>query len=705
MIPNYGTYTKITSETISHGTAGIRATPVMYYTLMSGIAKNKIKYFLQELGSNAWDTKTSFEVFLPTIFKPVFRIRDCGPGLSHDDVVNVFCEFGNSTKDNDADSQGHRGLGSKSPYGYLINGTQLGQGAGSFTVRSFFDGMVRTYTMAIQPDGKPGWDLIDESPTDEPTGLEVSFPIRREDIDKVRWEAQSAYWGFRPRPKIYPEIDFGSEVIAASGDGWVQYQKDTVPFSGPRVRMGCILFPVDMAALDMPDWPWRRVPILFDVPLGSLTPTTSNEELGYDATTKQTLMETIKAFELAYVVELQDHIDTAENFFEACVLFHDRTNTMPSGAAKHLESKVLYRGKTPIVSTFKSNHDEVSACVFNSDQDSPVFDRFSEGRGKANWSWSIGSYGAGIRSVIIQTTTSRSFERITALKPRLTGRVLWLRCIGKDNDHVDAVLGRFGLTRTDPAVFDLGKVKLPKIAREGRSRLTVKKKSIFANGEINDVSISLKEGGIYVVDREVGSRTQMRNRNYLTDPNHTYNTNMMRGHVGEILRLLKLTGYVDEVPNVIIFDETPKFQKWTMFGPWLKQIVESKMDFDAVARGKRQADALDRSVENLKMKANLLVRRKPIDFAAFLTKVMLHKSGEDKSDERNLYNYYYKFTADARQLVETPSPAQELGGEYELLREKYKLLHRFVQELGYYNSNVQDLDYYLDLEARAAEHG
>ena len=701
MIPNYGTYTKITSETISHGTAGIRATPVMYYTLMSGIAKNKIKYFLQELGSNAWDTKTSFEVFLPTIFKPVFRIRDCGPGLSHDDVVNVFCEFGNSTKDNDADSQGHRGLGSKSPYGYLINGTQLGQGAGSFTVRSFFNGMVRTYTMAIQPDGKPGWDLIDESPTDEHSGLEISFPIRREDIDKVRWEARSAYWGFRPRPTIYPEIDFGSEIITASGDGWVQYQKDTVPFSAPMVRMGCILFPIDMSALDMPDWPWRRVPILFDVPLGSLTPTTSNEELGYDATTKQTLMATIKAFELAYVVELQDHIDTAENFFEACVLFHDRTNTMPSGAAKHLESKVLYKGKTPIVSTFKGNHDEFSACVFNSDQDNPVFDRFSEGRGKANWSWSIGSYGAGIRSVIIQTSTTRSFERLAALKPRLTGRVLWLRCIGKDNDHVDAVLGRFGLTRTDPMVFDLAKVKLPKIAREGRSRLTVKKKSIFPNGNIDDVSICLKDGGIYVLDNEVGTRTQMRNRSYSTEPR----LNMMRGHIGEILRLLKNTGFIDTVPNVIIFDETPKFDKWTMFGSWAKTIIESKMDFDAVARGKRQADALESHLNHLRTKANLLNRRMPTDFAAFLSKLINHKTGEYKSDEIMLYNYYKSHISDPRQLAETPSPAQELGAEYDLLREKYKLLHNFVRELGYYNSNVQDLDYYLDLEARASEHG
>src|SRR5208282_3082230 len=97
---------------------------------------------------NAWDAHVmagkgdlSFEIHLPTDFEPVFRITDYGTGLSHEDVMNLYCTYFATNKNDSNDVVGAMGLGSESPFCY----TQSQDDSQGFTVVSRFQGVKRIY--------------------------------------------------------------------------------------------------------------------------------------------------------------------------------------------------------------------------------------------------------------------------------------------------------------------------------------------------------------------------------------------------------------------------------------------------------------------------------------------------------------------------------------------------------------------------------
>src|ERR1700739_4627923 len=83
------------------------ANAVAFYAQISGLAKDKIGYPIRELSTNAWDaSKGNFEVHLPTGLTPVFGVRDYGPGMSAEDMKNVYARLYASTKRSTNDQVG-----------------------------------------------------------------------------------------------------------------------------------------------------------------------------------------------------------------------------------------------------------------------------------------------------------------------------------------------------------------------------------------------------------------------------------------------------------------------------------------------------------------------------------------------------------------------------------------------------------------------
>jgi len=81
---------------------GIGDVTVILNILRSKLYSNPIKAFTQEIMSNARDAhrelgkgNTPIEVKLPTHLDPQFHVRDFGPGISPDRMVNVFIRYGN----------------------------------------------------------------------------------------------------------------------------------------------------------------------------------------------------------------------------------------------------------------------------------------------------------------------------------------------------------------------------------------------------------------------------------------------------------------------------------------------------------------------------------------------------------------------------------------------------------------------------------
>mgnify|MGYP000694507503 CR=1 FL=1 len=102
----------------------IEANGKAFRTLIDGLYSNKIQAVCRELSSNAQDSHIDagqtrpFEVSIPTSLDPVFRVRDFGTSLSHEDVMFLYTRIFKSTKETTNDQTGALGLGSKSPFAY-----------------------------------------------------------------------------------------------------------------------------------------------------------------------------------------------------------------------------------------------------------------------------------------------------------------------------------------------------------------------------------------------------------------------------------------------------------------------------------------------------------------------------------------------------------------------------------------------------------
>ena len=227
----------------SLGEYRINNSPKAFAILSSGLYANKIRAILRELGCNAWDshvaagrTLTPFDLHLPTQLEPWFAIRDYGTGLTHDQVVNIYTTYFESTKTGSNDFIGALGLGSKSPFSYTDN----------FTVTAIRDGRKGIYTAFINDRGVPAIALLMEEATEEPSGVEVKFAVSNtSDYYKFKSEAQSVFTYFAVKPVVNLEgFQFSESAYT---------QKDIVPgvhqrsgSSSSRAVMGNIAYPVEV---------------------------------------------------------------------------------------------------------------------------------------------------------------------------------------------------------------------------------------------------------------------------------------------------------------------------------------------------------------------------------------------------------------------------------------------------------------------------
>lgn len=145
----------------------------LYTLLSSNIYSNKKLAVVREILNNAWDAhiasgKTHIPVDI-TINEEELIIRDYGNGINPDDMQDIYCTYGNSTKTADASQTGGFGLGSKSPWAY----------SEYFTISNNYNGIKTVYSAikgnAISKE-KPKLVTVVSVPTTE-SGLEVKVPI------------------------------------------------------------------------------------------------------------------------------------------------------------------------------------------------------------------------------------------------------------------------------------------------------------------------------------------------------------------------------------------------------------------------------------------------------------------------------------------------------------------------------------------------
>lgn len=138
------------------------------------VYSHKERAVIREMACNAHDSHimagtedVPFDVHLPTRLEPYFSLRDYGTGLSDEEVRDHYAGIGISTKRDNQNVIGCYGIGTLSPYSL----------ADSFTVKSYKDGMCRTYSCYRNDQRVPVVSLLTECETDEPNGIEVNISV------------------------------------------------------------------------------------------------------------------------------------------------------------------------------------------------------------------------------------------------------------------------------------------------------------------------------------------------------------------------------------------------------------------------------------------------------------------------------------------------------------------------------------------------
>lgn len=281
-------------------------------------------------------------VHLPNRVEPWFSIRDYGTGLSHDFVMKLYVSYFWSDKKTSNDYTGCLGLGSKSPFAYTDH----------FTVTSYWNGEKRSYNAHLS-NGFPSISIFTQEvkneetdevtqepivwPTDEPNGIEVSFPVKSYDFDTFGSEARKLYPYFKMPLEIVGNSNVATYISninknRTDGTYFSLHSEKTVHWgfrrqndyvygnTGPQAIMGNIAYPIKLDYNSAHSGIVRKllasnIDIVF--PVGSLQITPSREQLSYKESTIKAIEVALTQIAEEIAEQLNKKIEDAPTLWEA----------------------------------------------------------------------------------------------------------------------------------------------------------------------------------------------------------------------------------------------------------------------------------------------------------------------------------------------------------------------------------------------------
>jgi hypothetical protein len=195
----------------------------IFRIVLDGIYSDTYGSIVREITSNAIDANTEAGSTSPVIVSFIdadelsgvgyqLIIRDSGVGISPNRMFDIFCNLGQSTKNNDNNSIGGYGIGSKSPFKYTD----------TYTVKTIFSGIEYMYIMVINENDIPECNLIYETETTAESGTEIIIPIKtKNDYEdfKIACQDQLAWFDnieFQNVNVLRPKILYEDEHVIIS---------------------------------------------------------------------------------------------------------------------------------------------------------------------------------------------------------------------------------------------------------------------------------------------------------------------------------------------------------------------------------------------------------------------------------------------------------------------------------------------------------
>lgn len=279
--------------------------------LRDTLYSDKVMAVLREYSSNAWDAHRSvgkhdvpIKVVMPTRMEPTLTIQDFGPGLSPEDVFQVYTQYGASTKRDSDDAVGMLGIGSKSGFAY----------SDSFTIISCHGGKRRTYVAVLDESEAGVINLLHEEDCGDATGVSIQIAIRPNDLWEFTNKARELYKHFDPRPEINIDLPPPPAAHNVMGHGALYENED----SGWLAKMGCVAYKVDLDQLkgqskkdSIGEYAYRLSGCL-NFNIGDLAINASREGLKYTDATKKALITKVEMLVDEFVRHTIDTLEKGE---------------------------------------------------------------------------------------------------------------------------------------------------------------------------------------------------------------------------------------------------------------------------------------------------------------------------------------------------------------------------------------------------------
>lgn len=464
----------ITGGTLTNKTFTISSNAQAFKILSDKLYANKIRSILRELSSNALDahidagTQTKpFELDISTV---MFRLRDYGTGMSSDKIMALYSTYFMSDKNVNNDKLGCFGLGSKSPFAY----------AKSFSIKSWFNGEVTTWSATMNDDGIPELYLLSRIPTTEPTGLEISFRIKNNsDYYEFMEEARALYSFFPVQPKC--NFDLGKKLeVLLKGSNWEVVK----PGGKSGIVMGNIFYPVDTYSYSFGDYSWS---LLYYVKIGDVDVTPSREQLEMTNKTKKKLEELKKQVQKEYTEQVEKELVGLSEFAKIVYLLK------LEGPNKSLYSKAFNTYfNIPTTAVLKDPQNPKSGYI---QQATTPFEKFNIIDRKSKYTDYL-TVTAGLKIIIndIQGTKGWCMEQ----------RGRWLVV---EPEHETEMLKLLGAVKSDTILASSVVVKKPRAPRG-----TVVRKPTIALFKGNTENVDPKKTLLYTVYNNRTSIEQIEER-------------------------------------------------------------------------------------------------------------------------------------------------------------------------------------------------
>jgi hypothetical protein len=305
--------------------------------LRSSLYTRKALAVLREYSSNGWDAHRMYgladvplKITLPTSMRPTFICRDFGPGMSQDDVLYTYTQYGASTKrgaDPDcpdcAEIDGIASAGPGASSGAYCEACRVAEevanravgalGIGSksafcmgdsFTVTSWHKGVKSVYVAALDKSNKGTMSLLHREDCGDDSGIEIKVAIPSNKVWEFEREARGLFRFMRPQPEI--NLITLEPLPDGLENGYIQ-QDDQSDWMG---IMGCVPYRIDLdqmeeALTEAGIWePLQNLGGGIYIPIGEVEFAAPREELQYTDETVAILVAKFKAL-------IQDYLDDA----------------------------------------------------------------------------------------------------------------------------------------------------------------------------------------------------------------------------------------------------------------------------------------------------------------------------------------------------------------------------------------------------------